>query len=154
MRTSRPSPTTPGAELKNVIALVVDDDSETRTLFAEILAGKGAQVVCAASAAEAFAIVQRQLTDVIVMDIGMPTENGFSLLQRIRAHERTNGASPTPAIAVTAYAGAAARAEVIRAGFAAYVSKPAPPDDMISAVLVAIETSRAGEPSGPPGEQV
>jgi CheY-like chemotaxis protein len=154
VRIDQRSPT-PGAELKNVIALVVDDDAETRNLFAEILAGQGAQVVCAGSAAEAFQIVQQQLTDVIVMDIGMPTENGFSLLQRIRAYEQTNGVSPTPAIAVTAYAGAAARTEVIRAGFAAYLSKPAPPDDMLSAILEAIGPSEAEPPglggsSGPP----
>jgi CheY-like chemotaxis protein len=66
----------------------------------------------------------------------------IALLRRIRAHETKHGTSPTPAIAVTAYAGASARAEVMRAGFAAYVSKPAPPDDMLSAILQVIEQSR------------
>jgi PAS domain S-box-containing protein len=125
----------PGPDLTDLRALVVDDDAEARGLFAEILSGLGAKVVCAGSAAEAFQIVERQSTDVIVMDIGMPSENGFSLLRRIRAHERQRGASPTPAIAVTAYAGASARAEVMRAGFAAYLSKPAPPDEMLAAIV-------------------
>jgi CheY-like chemotaxis protein len=124
----------PGADLTDITALVVDDDAETRDLFSEILVGCGAHVVCAGSAAEAFQIVERQLNDVIVMDIGMPSENGFSLLRRIRAHEKKQGTSPTPAIAVTAYAGASARAEVMRAGFAAYISKPAPPDEMLAAI--------------------
>jgi CheY-like chemotaxis protein/two-component sensor histidine kinase len=124
-----------GSDLKNVTALIVDDDRETRDLFAEILALQGARVLLAASGAEAFAIVQREAPDVMVMDIGMPNENGFSLLGRIRALESAKAVRPTPAVAVTAYAGAGARAEAQRAGFAAYVSKPAPPDDVVTAIL-------------------
>jgi PAS domain S-box-containing protein len=124
-----------GPDLKNVTALIVDDDRETRDLFGEILALQGARVVSAASAAEAFEIVQRESVDVIVMDIGMPNENGFSLLARIRALESAKGVPLTPAVAVTAYAGASARAEAQRAGFAAYLSKPTPPDDVLSAIV-------------------
>lgn len=131
-----------GMELGNVTALVVDDDPEARQLFSEILAGHGARVVCAGSAAEAFHIVERQPADIIVMDIGMPTEDGFSLLRRIRDHEGRRGSPATPAIAVTAYAGAGARAQAMQAGFAAYVAKPTPPEDMLAAIRQAISSSR------------
>jgi PAS domain S-box-containing protein len=131
-----------GPDLTNLSALVVDDDRETRELFAELLALQGARVVCAASAAEAFEIVQRDPADVIVMDIGMPNEDGFSLLRRIRAVESATGRPPTPAIAVTAYAGAHARAEALRAGFAAYLSKPTPPDEVLGAIQHVIAARR------------
>ena len=133
------------ADLKNVTALVVDDDRETRDLFTEVLSLQGARVLSAASAAEAFEIVQRDFADVIVMDIGMPNENGFSLLSRIRAFEAAKGLSPTPVLAVTAYAGAHARAETLRAGFAAYLAKPAPPDDVLGAILQVLATRRNSE---------
>jgi PAS domain S-box-containing protein len=131
-----------GSDLKDVTALIVDDDRETRDLFAEILALQGARVLLAASAAEAFDIVQRDAPDVLVMDIGMPNENGFSLLGRIRALEAAKAVRPTPAVAVTAYAGATARAEAQRAGFAAYLSKPTPPDDVVTAILQVLPSPR------------
>jgi CheY-like chemotaxis protein len=129
-------------DLREVTALVVDDDTETRRVFTEILVGYGARVVSAASAAEAFQIIERLPADVIVMDIGMPKENGFSLLRRIRESEIERGAAATPAIAVTAYTGAGARAEAIEAGFAVYVPKPALPREIIAAILQAIGSSR------------
>jgi CheY-like chemotaxis protein len=130
------------ADLRHVTVLVVDNDDETRRVLAEILAGQGADVLSAGSAAEGFHIIQQHAADVIMMDISMPREDGFSLLRRIRAHELERGVPPTPAIAVTAYAGAAARAEAIEAGFAAYIAKPAPPQDIFAAILTAIP--RAG----------
>ena len=132
-------------DLKDVAVLVVDDDRETRDLFAELLALQGARVTCAASAAEAFEIVGRDPQDAIIVDIGMPNENGFSLLRRIRALESASGVSPTPAVAVTAYAGANARAEALRAGFAAYLSKPASPDDVLSVIEQVIAARGRGE---------
>ena len=93
-------------DLTGVTTLIVDDDRETRDLFAELLALQSARVVSAASAADAFEIVQREPPDVIVMDIGMPNEDGFSLLRRIRALESAKEVPPTPVVAVTAYTGA------------------------------------------------
>ena len=130
------------SDLTGVTTLVVDDDRETRDLFAEILALQGARGLSAASAAEAFEIVQREAIDVIVMDIGMPNEDGFSLLKRIRALESAKGVPPTPVVAVTAYTGASARADALRAGFAAYLPKPAPPDDLMATILRLVEVTR------------
>jgi PAS domain S-box-containing protein len=142
-RVAAPAVRTPlqfGPDLNGITALVVDDDGETRDLFAEALAMQGARVLCAASAAEAFNIIQREATDIIVMDIGMPNENGFSLLERIRALESASGRGPTPAIAVTAYAAASARLETLGAGFAAYLAKPTPPDDVLGAIRQVLGT--------------
>jgi PAS domain S-box-containing protein len=129
-------------DLTGVTTLVVDDDRETRDLFVELLALHSARVVSAASAAEAFEIVQREPPDVIVMDIGMPNEDGFSLLRRIRALESAKEVPPTPVMAVTAYTGANARAEALRAGFAAYLSKPVQPDDVLAAILEVLGAMR------------
>jgi PAS domain S-box-containing protein len=131
-----------GPDLKDVTVLIVDDDRETRDLFAEVLGLQRARVLSASSAAEAFDIVQRDPPDVIVMDIGMPNENGFSLLRRIRSVEASNGVPATPAVAVTAYAGVNARTEAMRAGFAAYLSKPVHPDEVLAAIHHVLVPSR------------
>src|SRR5262249_5294780 len=70
-----PSPELPlpiGLILRSKAVIVVDDDSETRELFATILEAQGARVVCAASAAEALPIIQREPVDVMIIDISMP----------------------------------------------------------------------------------
>jgi CheY-like chemotaxis protein len=125
-----------------VTTLVVDDDQETRELFAELLTLHGGRVLPVATAAEAFEVVQREPVDVVVMDIGLPQENGFSLLKRIRDLESVQGVPPVPVVAVTAYAGPQAHAEALRAGFAAYVPKPAPPDEVLGAIRHALALPR------------
>jgi CheY-like chemotaxis protein len=75
-----------------------------------------------------------QRPDLLLVDIGMPGENGFMLLRRIRSHEAAAGLPPVPAPAVTAYAGAIARREVLDAGFVAHVPKPVLPRDLVTAV--------------------
>jgi len=129
-------------DFSDVTTLVVDDDQETRELFAELLTLHGGRVLPVATAAEAFEIVQREPIDVVVMDIGLPHESGFSLLKRIRALESVQGVPPIPIVAVTAYAGPQAHAEALRAGFAAYVPKPAPPDEMLGAIRHALALPR------------
>jgi PAS domain S-box-containing protein len=129
-------------DFSDVTTLVVDDDQETRELFAELLTLHGGRVLPVATAAEAFEIVQREPVDVVVMDIGLPQENGFSLLKRIRALESVQGVPPVPIVAVTAYAGPHAHAEALRAGFAAYVPKPAPPDELLGAIRHALALPR------------
>ncbi|HEX7840648.1 MAG TPA: response regulator, partial [Kofleriaceae bacterium] len=90
-------------------------------------------VARAASAAEAFAMVQAEPPHVLVSDIGMPHEDGYSLVRRIRGLPPEKGGD-VPAVALTAYA----RAEDVRAaedaGFQLHVVKPAMPDDLVAAV--------------------
>ena len=122
-----------GGTLAGLRILVVDDDPDGRWLVGEALTDAGAQVDTAGSAPEAFALFMARPHDVVVSDIGMPGEDGYSLARRLR-----ETGSPTTLIALTAYA----RPEDIRAsaaaGFEVHLGKPIDPDGLISAVASAV----------------
>jgi PAS domain S-box-containing protein len=124
--------------LRALTVLIVDDDPGAREVFTAVLGARGVRVLCAASAAEGLSLYKAERPGVLLIDIGMPGESGFMLLQRIRRHEAEAGLPPTPALAVTAYAGAIARTEVLDAGFAAHVPKPVLPNDLVAALLQAV----------------
>jgi CheY-like chemotaxis protein len=77
--------------------------------------------------------VDREVPHVVVSDIGMPVEDGISLMRRIRARPGGDGGH-IPAIALTAYASAADRDRAIAAGFQAHVAKPFEPADVVRLV--------------------
>ena len=87
----------------------------------------------AGSAAVAFDTIVRFRPDVLVSDIGMPDENGYSLIRRLRALDQ-DGCGTIPSIALTAYARAEDRARALAAGFTAHLGKPVSPDELVSAV--------------------
>jgi PAS domain S-box-containing protein len=119
--------------LWNTRILVVDDEADAREVVALILERCGAKVALATSAQQAFGILERELPDVLVADIEMPGEDGYSLVRRIRALPPERGGR-TPAIALTAYAGAQDRVKLLIAGFQRHVPKPLQPLDLVSAV--------------------
>jgi len=119
--------------LAGVRVLVVEDEADTRDLLAAALGHSGAEVDPAASAAEALAALRRRRPDVMVCDIGMPGEDGYSLLERVRALASEDGGL-VPAIALTAYARSDDRRRALAAGFQIHLSKPVDPDELISAV--------------------
>ena len=80
--------------------LVVDDDSDTRDLLMTILKQCGSEVRCSESAAEAIQAFQEWNPDLLVSDIGMPHQNGYSLIRELRKL-RSNGARQIPALALT-----------------------------------------------------
>ena len=104
--------------------LVVDDDADARDLLSTLLAEVGAFVTTAGSAAEAFAIFRDGAFDMVVSDLGMPEEDGTSLLRRIRALEAERGDRRVVAVALSGYGSAADVAQSRAAGFAAHVVKP------------------------------
>jgi CheY-like chemotaxis protein len=108
--------------LSGVRVLVVDDDAETRLLLSEALTVIGAQVTTAKSAREAFEELTTHGADVLVSDVGMPDEDGLSLMRRIRS--LPEGPSRIPAIALTAYARPSDRAQAMEAGYEMYFAKP------------------------------
>jgi CheY-like chemotaxis protein/anti-sigma regulatory factor (Ser/Thr protein kinase) len=108
--------------LEGVRVLVVDNDAETRDLLSQALAVNGARVTTAESAREAFAQLSTGGADVLVSDIGMPGEDGFSLMRRVRSLPGIPGR--IPAIALTAYARASDQAEAMEAGYQMYLAKP------------------------------
>jgi PAS domain S-box-containing protein len=117
------------ARLDGLRVLVVDDEPDARSLVREILRQHGAEVRVADSAAEARAALRSEQLDVIVSDIGMPDEDGYSFIRRVRAD-----GSRTPAVALTAYASQQDAQRAFVAGFQKHVTKPVEPARLVSVV--------------------
>ena len=90
-------------------------------------------MIAAGSAAQAWKAFQQAKPGVLVTDIGMPGEDGYALLERLRAHDQQSGHT-TPAIALTAYASSIDRQIALERGFQIHLVKPFEPDDLINAV--------------------
>ena len=115
-------PGTP-AKLDGLKVLIIDDVKDTRDGFGTFLQSLGADVKTAASAAEGFGALTEFKPDVLLCDIAMPGEDGYSLIQRVRALEPGQGGK-TAAIAVTAYAGVEDIRRALEAKYDAHVAKP------------------------------
>ena len=124
--------------LENLKVLVVDDEADTRELIREVLKECGAEVILSRSAAEAFAALEEHKPDILISDLGMPEEDGYSLITKIRALPAERGGH-IPAAALTAYARAEDRMRVLRSGFQFHLPKP-----VDSAELVTVIASLAG----------
>ncbi|HEV8486426.1 MAG TPA: PAS domain S-box protein [Blastocatellia bacterium] len=109
--------------LDGLRVMIVDDEAETRDLLSAILTQRGAEVRPCASAAEAFQAIREWQPAVIVSDIGMPGEDGFALIKKLRMLESERGGN-VPAVALTAYARSEDRTRVLAAGFQMHVAKP------------------------------
>ncbi|HEX9943863.1 MAG TPA: ATP-binding protein [Thermoanaerobaculia bacterium] len=129
-------------ELRGVRVLLVDDEPDAREMLPAVLEQFGVQVSVAASAAEALDVLQRSAMDVLVADIGMPEEDGYSLIGKVRALDRH--VRDLPAIALTAYAGEADRRRALEAGFQIHLAKPVEPADLASAVASLAQRSLQG----------
>lgn len=123
-------------EIEGIHVLVVDDEKDARDLVAELLLRCKVRVSTAASARHALAIVESERPTVVVSDIGMPEEDGYSLIRKIRALPPSKGGN-TPAVALTAYARAEERTRTLVAGFNMHVPKPVEPTELL-AVLASL----------------
>jgi CheY-like chemotaxis protein len=131
-------------DLTGAKVLVVDDEPDARLLIQRLLEDCHASVLTASSAVEALQVLGRDSVDVIVSDIGMPGEDGFSLIRRIRAIKDRNAS--TPAVALTAYARVEDRVKAIQAGFQMHLSKPVEPMELMTMVAsLARRQGPAGE---------
>jgi PAS domain S-box-containing protein len=119
--------------LQDVRVLVVDDEADTREAMAIGLGRLGACVATACSASEALAALAQERPHVLVADIGMAGENGYTLLRKVRALPSERGGA-TPAIALTGYAAQQDRLDALRAGFQMHVPKPVTPAELAAAV--------------------
>ncbi|HEY6361356.1 MAG TPA: ATP-binding protein [Vicinamibacterales bacterium] len=126
--------------LRDVRVLVVDDEEDARLLLDTTLSQYGADVRIAASAAEAIEAFDRSVPDVLLSDLGMPHEDGYALIRRIRERPAAAGGD-VPAVAVTAYASVNDRRAALAAGYQAHVAKPFEPHQI--AALVA-QLGRSG----------
>jgi CheY-like chemotaxis protein len=123
----------PEKVLAGVRALIVDDEDDARELLRTVMGQYGADVVAARSAAEAFALItmtpEQRRPDVMVTDLSMPDEDGYSLLRRVREWEHEHGVH-TPAVALTAFARSEDRKRALKAGFQKHIGKPVEPDEL------------------------
>lgn len=122
--------------------LVVDDERDTLGWMTILLEQSGAIVHSALSAEKAFAAIEQFKPNILLSDIGMPEEDGYMLLKRVRASE--NG-SQIPAIALTAYARIEDRERAIAAGFQDHLAKPIDPEQLIAVIKI---RAREFNPSG------
>lgn len=139
------------AALAGVKVLVVDDEVDARELLKRILEDAQARVALAASAEEAFRLVGEVRPDIVVSDIGMPGEDGYALMRRVRALAAHEGGD-TRAIALTAYARPEDRERALRAGFQFHSSKPVEPSEFLALVASALRPAlprRPGRSSEP-----
>ena len=132
-----------GATLAGLRVLVVDDEPDVCELLAVTLKASGAAVTAASSAGEAFEALRQERPDVLVCDIGMPGEDGFSLIRKVRALPPGEGGE-TPAAALTAYARDEDRVRALLSGFQVHIPKPVDPEELtaVLAGLVRAPTSR------------
>jgi CheY-like chemotaxis protein len=132
----------PIASLAGLSVLVVDDDDESRAIVAEYLHRHEAVVLTASSAGQAFDLLRRERVDVLLADIAMPGEDGYSLIKRIRETAAPETAA-IPAAALTSFARDEDRQHALRAGFQLHLSKPVDPRSLVEAVANLGRNSRA-----------
>lgn len=128
------------AVLDGLKILVLDDEPDARELLAAVLTEYGAHVEVARSVAEALAAVPRVVPHVLVSDIGLPDEDGYSFVRKLR--QLPEGAS-VPALALTAYTRPEDRSLALSYGFDAHVGKPINPEQLVEAILRISKTAKS-----------
>jgi signal transduction histidine kinase/ActR/RegA family two-component response regulator len=117
--------------LLGIRVVVVDDEQDARDLVAAVLEQAGAIVTAVGSAEEAMHAIREKPPSLIVSDIGMPGEDGYALIARVRALPADRGGR-VPAVAVTAFTRSEDRARALRAGYTAHVGKPIDPSELVT----------------------
>jgi len=119
--------------LDGLRVLVVDDESSSSEALTVLFGSCGANARVAGSAGEALAMFDSWQPDILVSDIAMPGEDGYSLIRKIRRRGPQRGGS-TPAVALTARAKIEDRVSILHAGFQMYLSKPADPTELVAVI--------------------
>ncbi len=123
--------------LRGLRVLVVDDEADSRDLISAILTRCGSDVNCCESAAEGMKAFKSWKPDLLVSDIGMPNEDGYSLITKLRKL-KTKRAKEMPAIALTAYATKEDQERTLSSGFQMHVAKPIDPEKLITSIARAM----------------
>jgi CheY-like chemotaxis protein len=135
-----------------MLIYTLDDDPDARDVISLTLRQAGAEVRALSSGAELIAALDGLLPgsapDVLLLDLAMPDEDGFTVLARVRALESAKSArGPTPAIAVTAFT-EVSRARVMERGFTDHVSKPIDPSTLVASIRRAVRHAREHQQEG------
>ncbi|MEP1074205.1 ATP-binding protein [Leptolyngbya sp. PL-A3] len=125
-------------KLPDVRVVVVDDERDAREFIAAVLMQQGAEVKSCSSAAEAFETITAWKPAVILSDIGMPQEDGYVFMSRVRAWEAGVGGT-IPAIALTAFTRKEDRERAIAAGYQLHIPKPVDPIELVTAIVELIK---------------
>lgn len=129
------------ANLEGICALVVDDEADVRELVMTILEQYGVRVLTAGSAQEALEKLDQEQPDILLSDIGMPLEDGYALIRKVRQRSTDQGGQ-IPAAAITAFAREEDRMQAINAGFQVHISKPIDPARLIAVVMNLVNRNR------------
>jgi signal transduction histidine kinase/DNA-binding response OmpR family regulator len=122
--------------LDGLRVLIVDDEADARELVSMIVTRCGGEVRCSDSAADAIEALREWDPDVLVSDIGMPIEDGYSFIRRVRKL-RSKRAKEIPAVALTAYVNTVDRNRALSAGFQAHLAKPVEPQALVNLIAEA-----------------
>jgi CheY-like chemotaxis protein/two-component sensor histidine kinase len=117
--------------LKDIRALVVDDDADNREFLAFLLTQSGATVTAVASVNAGLAVLEQTSLDVLLSDIGMPDQDGYALMRELK---KRSPKSPIPAIALTAYAREEDIQRALSSGFHVHLAKPIEPLELVTTV--------------------
>jgi CheY-like chemotaxis protein len=123
--------------LKGLRILVVDDEADSRDLVSAILTRCGSDVYCCESAAAGMKAFKSWKPDLLVSDIGMPVEDGYSLIKKLR-NLKSKRAREIPAVALTAYATKEDQARTLSSGFQIHVPKPIDPEILVRSIAKAM----------------
>ncbi len=134
--------------LAGVSVLAVDDQEETRHLIVEVLKEQGATITAVSSGVEALAFLANPPAgakpDVLILDIAMPDEDGYSVLRRVRALETERGVPAVPAIALTSHTSSQDRLAALTAGFQMHVGKPVELAELVLVIVSLMGGKRKG----------
>jgi PAS domain S-box-containing protein len=124
-------------QLTGLRILYVEDDIDSREALAAVLLLYGAEIRSVATVHEALELLTEWKPDLLVSDIGLPGEDGYDLIRKVRAR-RPEDAGTIPAIALTGYAGASEYELAVSAGYQAYLVKPIEPGDLAQMIMTLI----------------
>lgn len=128
---SNPESVGNGALLANLRVLIVDDDPDSLALLKILIEDKGGEAKTVKSAAEVLSVIGEFQPDILISDIGMPDEDGYALIKKLRL---TETGAQIPAIALTAYTRETDRQQALRSGFQAHLTKPVDFNELLSAI--------------------
>jgi CheY-like chemotaxis protein len=130
-------------DLNGLRVLVVDDEADARDLLTTILGQYGVEVTTVATASEVLEVLPRLKPSVLVSDIGMPGEDGYALIRKVRALDAEQGGE-IPAVALTAYARAEDRIRALASGFQLHMPKPVNPEELVASGCKSSRTNGKG----------
>ena len=119
--------------LRDVRVLAVDDEADSLSLVSEVLQAAGAHVRMARSADDALRLLEAEVPDVLVADLGMPHVDGFQFIDRVRHHQNPL-VQHVPAAALTAYARSEDRTRALSSGFQIHLAKPVDPAELVATI--------------------